>query len=180
MSYCEFTKDLDEKHLDKLYHDKRYGFPTKNDDELFGRLIMEINQAGLSWSLILKKEAAFYEAFNHFSIAKVAKYSDEKIAELLQNKAIIRNRRKIEATIFNAHKILEIQAKFGTFHNWLKHYVGYSLDEWTNLFKKTFKFTGKLIVEEFLMSTSYIEGAHTKDCPIYKNIIKSKPEWERK
>lgn len=174
MSYCEFTKDLDENHLDKLYHDKRYGFPTENDDELFGRLILEINQAGLNWSLILKKEAAFYTAFDQFSIQKIAQYDERKIEELMQNAAIIRNRRKIVAVIYNAIQVLEIQKEFHTFSKWLDHHIGLSLDEWTKLFRKKFKFTGKLVVEEFLMSTSYLEGAHDKNCPIGNKINKVK------
>lgn len=178
MSYCEFTKDLEENHLDRKYHDYRYGFLTENDDELFGRLILEINQAGLSWALILKKEAAFGEAFDHFSIDKVAKYETEKIEELMQNAAIIRNRKKIEAAIYNAQQILEIQKEFGTFSNWLDQFIGSSLEEWTKIFRKMFKFTGKLVVEEFLMSTSYLAGAHDKDCPINKQIKEAK--WKKK
>ncbi len=178
MSYCEFTKDLEENHLDKKYHDKRYGFPTKNDDELFGRLILEINQAGLSWSLMLKKEENFKEAFDDFSIRKVAQYGETKIEELMNNAGIIRNRRKIEAVIYNANQIIDIQNKNGSFKLWLDQFIGYSLIEWTELFKKSFKFTGEKIVEEFLMSTSYLKGAHDENCPIYNEIKNSKPKWE--
>src|SRR5690554_7500103 len=131
MSYCEFTKDLDENHLDKKYHDERYGFPTLSDDELFGRFILEINQAGLSWSLMLKKEENFSKAFDGFVIEKVAAYDAQKIEELMNNAGIVRNRRKIEAVIHNANKIIEIQIKFGSFSLWLDEYIGYSLKEWT-------------------------------------------------
>ncbi len=172
MSYCEFTKDLDENHLDRKYHDERYGFPVDNDDELFGRLILEINQAGLSWSLMLKKERNFEVAFDAFSIEKIANYKEDKIEKLLNNAGIIRNRRKIEAVVHNANQILDIQKEFGSFKQWLNHYNGLSLKEWTKLFKKKFKFTGEKIVEEFLMSTGYIKGAHTEECPIYDKIIK--------
>ncbi|MFA5575378.1 MAG: DNA-3-methyladenine glycosylase I [Brumimicrobium sp.] len=178
MSYCEFTKDLENNHLDKLYHDKRYGFPVNSDDELFGRLILEINQAGLSWSLILKREDNFRTAFDDFSIEKIAKYDDNKIEELLQNAGIIRNRKKIEAVIYNAQKIIEIQNESGSFKAWLDSYNGFSLKEWTKLFKKKFKFTGTKIVEEFLMSTSYLSGAHDKNCPIHIKILKTKPKWQ--
>ena len=180
MSYCEFTKDLKENHLDKRYHDERYGFLTESDDELFGRLILEINQAGLSWSLMLKKEENFKNAFSNFSIKDVAKFGDDKIEELMNNAGIIRNRRKIEAVIFNAKKIIEIQNKNGSFKLWLDKSVGLSLKEWTKLFKTEFKFTGEKIVEEFLMSTSYLKGAHTEDCPIYNKIKNNKPKWETK
>ncbi|HLW29659.1 MAG TPA: DNA-3-methyladenine glycosylase I [Brumimicrobium sp.] len=177
MSYCKFTKDLNENHLDKRYHDERYGFPTSSDNELFGRFILEINQAGLSWSLMLKKEDNFKTAFDDFSIDKVASYKEEKVEELMGNVGIIRNRRKIEAVIYNANKIIEFQKKYGSFSLWLDQYIDYSLSEWTKLFKKNFKFTGEKIVEEFLMSTGYMKGAHSEDCPIYNKIIKSEPKW---
>ncbi|PKR80802.1 DNA-3-methyladenine glycosylase [Brumimicrobium salinarum] len=179
MSYCEFTKDLKQNHLDKKYHDFYYGYPVESDDELFGRLILEINQAGLNWSLILNKEENFRKAFDNFSIASVAQFDEQKITELMNNKGIIRNRRKIEAVIFNAKKILIIQEKFGSFNNWLTQYVGFSLKEWTKLFKKNFKFTGEKIVEEFLMSTGYVKGAHDKNCPVYDEILKCNPQWKR-
>jgi DNA-3-methyladenine glycosylase I len=178
MSYCEFTKDLKENHLDRKYHDERYGFPTESDDELFGRLVLEINQAGLSWSLMLKKEENFKKAFDDFSIQKVANYNKDKIEELMNDAGIIRNRRKIEAVIYNANQIIVIQEKYGNFNLWLDQFLGYSLIEWTKLFKKSFKFTGEKIVEEFLMSTSYLKGAHNENCSIYNKIKNSKPKWE--
>ena len=180
MSYCEFTKDLEENHLDKKYHDERYGFPTDDDDELFVRLILEINQAGLSWSLMLKKEENFKNAFDNFSIQKVALYNKVKIEELMNNAGIIRNRRKIEAVIYNANQIIAIQEKYGSFKLWLDQFMGYSLEEWTKLVKKSFKFTGEKIVEEFLMSTSYLKGAHNENCPIYNKIKNKEPKWEIK
>ena len=177
MSYCEFTKDLDESHPHRIYHDNQYGFPIEDDNELFGRLILEINQAGLNWLTILKKEENFRKAFDNFEVNKVANYKARKKEELLQNKGIIRNRLKIEAAIFNANRILEIQSKHGSFKNWLDQHVGQNLKEWTTLFKKNFKFTGGLIVEEFLMSTGYLKGAHDENCHINKEIIKLEPRW---
>ncbi|WP_417265134.1 DNA-3-methyladenine glycosylase I [Brumimicrobium sp.] len=177
MNYCEFTKDLNENNLDKKYHDQRYGFPTTSDDELFGRLILEINQAGLSWSLILKKEENFKSAFDDFQVNKIAQYGEEKIEELMNNAGIVRNKRKIEAVIYNAQKVIEIQKKYGSFNLWLDEHLGYSHKEWTRLFKKYFKFTGEKIVEEFLMSTSYLKGAHSESCPVFKRTLKSKPKW---
>ena len=179
MSYCEFTKDLNENHLDRKYHDERYGFPTTCDDELFGRFILEINQAGLSWSLMLKKEDNFKKAFDGFIIDKIADYKESKIEELMNNEGIIRNRRKIEAVIYNANKVIEIQKKYGSFSLWLDEHIGYSLQEWTQLFKKHFKFTGEKIVDEFLMSTGYLKGAHSEDCAIYNRIIKREPKWKK-
>lgn len=179
MSYCEFTKELEESHLDRKYHDHRYGFPVDNDDELFGRLILEINQAGLSWALILKKEEHFEKAFDQFSIEKIANYSSHKVEELLQNEKIIRNRLKIESVIYNAQKVIDIQKKYGTFNNWLMQFVGSSLKEWTAIFKKNFKFTGEKIVDEFLMSASFMKGAHDENCPIFEIIMKKDPKWKK-
>lgn len=180
MSYCEFTKDLDESHPHRIYHDKQYGFPIEEDNELFGRLLLEINQAGLNWLTILKKEQNFRKAFDNFDIKKVANYKDHKKEELLQNAGIIRNRLKVEAAIYNANKILELQKEHGSFKNWLDQYVGQSLKEWVALFKKNFKFTGGMIVEEFLMSTGYLKGAHDNNCEVYKEIIKLEPRWKIK
>lgn len=180
MSYCKFTKDLDENHPDKRYHDKRYGFPVEDDNELFGRLILEINQAGLNWSLILKKEENFKKSFNQFSVHEIAQFDEEKVEELMQNKGIVRNRRKIEAIIHNANQVKALQHEMGSFKNWLDLHHTKTLDEWTKLFKKTFKFTGEKIVEEFLMSTGYLKGAHDESCKIYKEIIKFNPKWLEK
>lgn len=178
MSYCEFTKDLDESHPHRLYHDNYYGFPIENDNELFGRLILEINQAGLSWLTILKKQENFRSAYSNFEIDKIAHYDLKKKESLLQDAGIIRNRLKIEAAIYNAKKVLEIQKEFGSFKKWLDLNADKDLKEWTALFKKNFKFTGGLIVEEFLMSTGYLKGAHDEDCEINKEIIKLEPKWK--
>jgi len=178
MSYCEFTKDLDDNHPHRLYHDNHYGFPIENDNELFGRLILEINQAGLNWLTILKKEQNLKKAFNNFEISEVAKFKNPEINLLMQDSGIIRNRLKIEAAIYNANKIIELQKEYGSFRSWLDFNLGKDLKEWTFLFKKNFKFTGGLIVEEFLMSTGYIKGAHDENCEIYKEILKLEPKWK--
>ena len=83
----------------QIYHDNEYGFPINEDNALFARLVLEINQAGLSWETILKKKDSFFKAFDDFNIDKVARYTDKKIAKLLQDAGIIRNRLKVEATI---------------------------------------------------------------------------------
>lgn len=178
MSYCEFTKDLDASHPHKVYHDNHYGFPIENDNELFGRLILEINQAGLNWLTILKKESNFRNAFDNFEIAKIADYKAQKIEKLMNDSGIIRNRLKIESVIFNANRIIEIQKKYGSFKSWLDTNSNKDLKDWTILFKENFKFTGGLIVEEFLMSTGYLKGAHDENCEIYKEIIKLEPKWK--
>lgn len=168
MSYCKYIKTLtgDKQKLHQNYHDNHYGFPLHNDDELFGRLVLEINQAGLNWELILKKEEAFREAFDHFCIEKVANYTEVDRNRLLSNPNIIRNRLKINAAIENAKRIMQIQQEFGSFENWLTKNHPKTLEEWTKLFKKTFLFTGGEIVNEFLMSIGLLPGAHDPDCQI--------------
>lgn len=179
MSYCNAIELMpeDKKALHKAYHDKLYGFPIHDDNELFGRLILEINQAGLSWETILKKEVNFRKAYDNFNIKKVAAYGDAERERLLANAGIIRNRLKINAAIENAKTILTLQKEGGSFEKWLEANHLKTKDEWVKLFKKTFVFTGGEIVNEFLMSIGYLPGAHTSDCTIYNEVLKKKPMW---
>jgi DNA-3-methyladenine glycosylase I len=174
MTYCDYIITLtgEQLSLHKEYHDNHYGFPIENDDELFERLMFEINQAGLNWILILKKQHDFRKAFDNYKIGKVAGYGEKDLLRLLNDKGIIRNRLKINAAIENAKIILKIRKEFGTFRKWLDNQAeeNLSLEEWTKLFKKTFKFTGGEIVKEFLMSTGYLPGAHSPQCPVYERI----------
>ncbi len=165
------------KALHKNYHDNFYGFPIHNDDELFGRLILEINQAGLSWETILKKEEQFRKAYSNFNIKKIASYTEADRERLLQDTGIIRNRLKINAAIENAKVIVALQSEFGSFENWLEYHHPKTKDEWVKLFKKTFKFTGGEIVNEFLMSIGYLPGAHAESFAIHKKNLKTKPMW---
>lgn len=151
-----------------------------NDNELFARLILEINQAGLSWETILKKKDNFFKAFDDFDIDKVSRYSEKKIDKLLLDAGIIRNRLKIVATIDNAKRIKAIQKESGSFKNWLDKHHPLSKDEWVKLFKQNFRFTGGEIVNEFLVSTGYLQGAHTETCPVYKKVMRLKPKWAEK
>lgn len=182
MSYCsaiEGMQPVSRKELHKNYHDNHYGFPIHDDNELFGRLIMEINQAGLSWETILKKEESFRNAYDNFNIQKVAGYTEEDRERLLNDPGIIRNKLKVNAAIENAKTIIQLQEEFGSFEKWLEHNHPKTLEEWMKLFKKTFKFTGGEIVNEFLMSIGYLKGAHTENCSIYSTIIKHKPMWQK-
>jgi DNA-3-methyladenine glycosylase I len=165
-SYCEFVRDMPADNVHRQYHDHQYGFPLTDDNELFGRLILEINQAGLSWELILKKADNFRAAYANFDIDTVAGYTDEDRARLLQDAGIIRNKLKINAAIHNAQQIQKLQAEFGSFKAWLDHHHPMPKADWVKLFKKTFKFTGGEITGEFLMSTGYLPGAHDMDCPV--------------
>jgi len=179
MSYCSAVKNMtgDRQALHKAYHDFLYGFPIHDDNELFGRLILEINQAGLSWETILKKEPAFRKAYDNYDIKKIAAYDDTERERLLNDAGIIRNRLKINAAIENAKAIQKLQKEYGSFEKWLEHHHPLSKEEWVKLFKKTFKFTGGEIVNEFLMSIGYLNGAHTDDCEIYHEILKAAPLW---
>ncbi len=178
--YCAVVEKYDENNVHRQYHDYEYGFPLEDDDALFARLVLEINQAGLSWETILKKKDNFFVAYDQFDINKVAKYGERQVERLLNDAGIIRNRLKINAAIENAKKILELQKEFGSFKKWIDHHHPLTKDEWVKLFKKNFRFTGGEIVNEFLMSTGYLPGAHDENCPVFKKIKKLKPMWLKK
>ena len=171
-SYCEYVHTLPDGNVHRIYHDTQYGFSIDSDNELFGRLILEINQAGLSWTTILNKQDNFRKAYSNFDIEKIARYKDKDTARLLSDAGIIRNKLKIKAVIFNACRILEIQEEHGSFKNWLNTRPEMHIGEWVKLFKKNFKFTGGEITKEFLMSTGYLPGAHVESCPIFHEIKK--------
>jgi DNA-3-methyladenine glycosylase I len=181
-SYCDYvstlSKDSDNVHLE--YHNKHYGFPIHDDNELFCRLVLEINQAGLSWTTILKKQANFRAAFHNFDIEKVANYKVKDVERLLNDAGIIRNKLKVNAAVENAKTIVALQKEFGSFQNWLAKHHPKTKEEWTKLFKKTFRFTGGEIVNEFLMSTGYLKGAHDESCSIHAKVVKAKPLWLKK
>ena len=178
-TYCDYCSTHPEDTHNKAYHDTEYGFPLKDDNLLFERLILEINQAGLSWITILKKADNFRKAYHKFNIAKVAKYGEKDLTRLLNDPGIIRNRLKINAAILNAQKILQVQKECGSFREWLDSHHPLTKEEWTRLFKKTFVFTGGEIVNEFLMSTGYLPGAHEESCLVYKKVASLRPAWMR-
>ena len=159
------------------YHDTEYGFPSRDESVLFERLILEINQAGLSWLTILKKRAAFRAAFADFAVDRVAAFGPSDVDRLLTDSGIIRNRLKIEAARENARRIQALRQSHGSFAGWLDAHHPRSPAEWTRLFRQTFRFTGEQIVTEFLLSLGYLPGAHTPDCPIFARI--ASPPWAR-
>jgi DNA-3-methyladenine glycosylase I len=163
------------------YHDREYGFPITDDRRLFERLVLEINQAGLSWLTILKKRDAFRRAFAGFDPAKVARFGAREKRRLLSDAGIVRNRLKVEAAIENARRIVAIQETQGSFAAWLDAHHPRSKEEWVRLFRETFRFTGGEIVGEFLMSTGYLPGAHVADCPVAVRIARHRPRapWLR-
>ncbi len=163
--------------LHAYYHDHEYGFPVTDDCVLFERLALEINQAGLSWALMLKKRAGFRAAFKGFDTTVVANFGAADRARLLADAGIIRNRLKIDAVIENARRITVLQAEHGSFCAWLAAQHPRNKADWVKLFKKTFKFMGPEVVGEFLMSTGYLPGAHRPDCPVYARIATLSPPW---
>jgi len=176
-TYCDAVLTMEKDNVHVHYHNTEYGFPIDDDNLLFARLVLEINQAGLSWTTILNKKDNFFKAFDNFNIGKVARYSEKKKAALLQDAGIIRNRLKVEAAVHNAQCIKAIQKEHGSFKKWLDMHHPKTKEEWVKLFKQTFRFTGGEIVNEFLMSTGYLPGAHASTCPVYKKVLKQKPKW---
>ena len=161
------------------YHDTEYGFPLSGDAALLERLALEINQAGLSWLTILKKKEAFHRAFEGFDPDVVARYGARQRTRLLADAGIIRNRLKVDAVIENAKRVVAMRDTHGSFAGWLDAHHPLDREEWRKLFKRTFVFTGGEIVNEFLMSTGYLPGAHRESCPVYRRIAKLKPAWMR-
>ena len=174
MSYCTESPDHP---WHGPYHDSEYGFPIADDNRLFERLVLEINQAGLSWLTILKKKENFHAAFDGFDIDRVAAYGEVERARLLSDAGIIRNRLKVAAAIDNARRIQGLRASHGGFKGWLDAHHPLGKPAWVKLFKQTFKFTGGEITGEFLMSTGYLPGAHDADCPVFKQIAALNPPW---
>src|SRR5216684_4249734 len=161
------------------YHEREYGFPAADETVLFERLTLEINQAGLSWLTVLRKRAALRAAFADFAVDRVAAFDDADVARLLGDAGIVRNRQKIAAVIANARRIQELRRSHGSFHGWLEAHHPKPPEAWTRLFRENFRFTGGLIVGEFLMSLGYLPGAHQPDCPVYPRILALAPPWSR-
>ena len=184
------------------YHDLEYGFPHREEALLFERLVLEINQAGLSWETMLKKRDGFRRAYDGFDVDTVAAYGDAERTRLLDDAGIIRNRLKVDAAIHNARAIQGLRASHGSFAGWLDaHLMLDSLSndpaartpgdrpidtsrprdkaDWVKLFKQTFRFTGGEITGEFLMSLGYLAGAHREDCPVFARIAVLDPPWRR-
>jgi DNA-3-methyladenine glycosylase I len=162
------------------YHDGEYGFPSRDDAVLFERLVLEINQAGLSWLTILKKREAFTAAFAGWDIDRVAGFGPRDVERLLGDAGIIRNRLKVAAAITNAQRLVALRATHGSFAAWLDQHHPLTKEEWVKLFRQTFVFTGGEIVNEFLMSLGYLPGAHVPSCRVYKKVAKLRPPWSRK
>jgi DNA-3-methyladenine glycosylase I len=176
MSYCDSAPGHP---FHGPYHDEEYGFPSREEGVLFERLVLEINQAGLSWLTILKKRDAFRAAFAGWEVDRVAGFGEKDVARLLADSGIIRNRLKIDAAIRNARAVQEIRREHGSFAAWIDAHHPLSKEEWVKLFKRRFAFMGGEIVGEFLMSLGYLPGAHREDCPVMGRLAGLRPPWMR-
>ena len=166
------------------YHDGEYGFLQRDESVLFERLLLEINQAGLSWETMLRKREGFRRAYDGFDVDKVAAYGESDRARLLADAGIIRNRLKVDAAIHNAGVIRGLRASHGGFAAWLDAHVmdGDARRDkagWVKLFKRTFRFTGGEITGEFLMSLGYLPGAHRESCPVFERTVSAGAPWSQ-
>jgi len=159
------------------YHDREYGFPAREDRVLFERLVLEINQAGLSWLTVLQKRQAFAAAFVDYDLERIAAFDARDVARLLADPGIIRNRLKVAAVVENAKRVLALRASHGSFAAWLDAHHPRPKADWVKLFRDTFKFTGGEIVGEFLMSLGYLPGAHVPSCAVHGRVLSLNPPW---
>lgn len=172
------------------YHDEEWGVPVFDDRKHFEFMVLESAQAGLSWITILKKREGYRKSYCNFDPEKVAEFDEVKVQELLNDEGIIRNRKKIEASINNAKRFLEVQREFGSFSNYIWSFVDYKpinneLNDESEIPAKTevserlskdlkrkgFKFLGPIIVYSHMQATGIVND-HIKDCPRYNEIKK--------
>jgi DNA-3-methyladenine glycosylase I len=170
----------------QAYHDQEWGVPLHDERALFEFLILEGAQAGLSWITILKKREAYREAFDNFDIARVARYDERKLAALLQNPGIVRNRLKLQSAVINAQKFQAVQEEFGSFDAFIWGFTGGAprQNHWRSLSelpastdisdvmskelkRRGFKFVGSTICYAFMQATGMVND-HTTDCFRYK------------
>lgn len=174
--------------LNIIYHDQEWGVPVHDDRKLFELLILEGAQAGLSWTTILKKRENYRKAFDNFDAAKIARYDSKKIAKLLSNEGIVRNKLKIAATIQNAKSFITVEKEFGGFDKYIWQFVNNkplkskfkSLDQYPtktkeaeamskDLLKRGFKFVGPTICYAFMQAVG-ITNDHQVNCFRYEQI----------
>ncbi len=184
---CSWCGQNDELYI--KYHDEEWGVPVHDDIKHFEFLVLEINQAGLSWKTVLKKRDNYKKAYDNFDLLRVARYDDHKIIQLLNNASIIRNRKKIEASIHNAKRFLEIQREFGSFDSYIWGFVNYQpvVNAWkrdldipsstilsdaisSDLKRRGFKFIGSIIVYAHLQAVGIVND-HIVDCFRYKQLV---------
>ena len=163
------------------YHDEEWGVPSYDDDYLFEMLVLESFQAGLSWECILNKRKAFYKAFDSFNYELIANYNDNKINELINNKDIVRNKRKILATINNAKVFINIRNEYKSFSNYIWSFTNnktlynnglVTSNELSDTISKDLKkrgmaFVGTTIIYSYLQAIGVIND-HEKTCDYRK------------
>lgn len=173
------------------YHDEEWGKPVFDDDRQFEFLVLESAQAGLSWITILRKRENYRKAYDNFEPSAVAAFDEEKVRELMSNDGIVRNERKIRASINNARRFLEVQKEFGRFYDYIWRFVDYMpvINNWSNgeeipaktalseeisrdMKKRGFQFLGPVIIYSHLQATGLIND-HVKDCFRYGQIIRT-------
>lgn len=175
---CKWCNMRNERYI--RYHDEEWGVPNFEDRYLFEMLLLESFQAGLSWECVLNKREAFRKAFDGFNAKKIAFYGPEKIAELIANRDIIRNRLKINAAVNNAKVFLQIQRQYGSFREYLKGFTKeqqiVELGKTTSplsdalscdLAKRGMKFVGSTIVYSYLQAIGVIVS-HDPECFMYQ------------
>ena len=174
MSYCDSAPGHP---VHAPYHEIEYGFPSRDERILFERLVLEINQAGLSWLTILNKRPAFTKAYAGWDVDAVAAFGPKDVERLLADAGIIRNRLKIDAAIRNARQIQKIRQEHGSFAAWIEAAHPRPKADWVKHFKSRFAFMGGEIVGEFLMSLGWLPGAHEEKCPVHQRIMGLSPPW---
>ena len=180
MARCAWTNENNPLYV--RYHDEEWGVPTHDDRDLFELLILEGFQAGLSWECVLNKRDAFRAAFDNFDVVAVSGYDDTKCEELLQNAAIIRNRRKVYAAVSNAQVFREIQAAYGSFDRYIWGFTGGQVvrEPYTqrttsplsdtisdDLKRRGMRFVGSTIIYSYLQAIGVL-NAHGKECDLGK------------
>lgn len=177
---CKWVSGKSSVYLD--YHDNEWGKPVYDDHELYEMFLLETFQAGLSWITILNKRAAFKEAFDNFNVELIARYDDQKIAQLMQNDKIVRNQRKIKAAVKNAQIFIKIQAEFGSFSNYIwgfsNHQIIKNIDDQikttsplsdtisNDLKKRGMSFVGSITIYSYLQAIGIVDD-HELDCFCY-------------
>ncbi len=195
---CTWSENGDQNYIS--YHDQEWGVPQHDDPVLFEFLMLEGAQAGLSWSTILKKRPTYRKAFSNFDVRKVARYSQAKIALLLNDPGIVRNRLKVESAVINARAFLEVQQEFGSFDTYIWRFVGGKpiQNTWKtmkqvpastaqsdamskDLKRRGFKFVGSTIMYAFMQATGMVND-HTVGCFRWKQVqgLGTRGNWRRK
>lgn len=176
MHYCD-TAPHDPLHAP--YHDLEHGFPARAEAVLFERLILEINQAGLSWGTVLRKRGTLRAAYGGFEVDRVAGFEEADRTRLLADPGIVRNARKVDAAIANARAVQGLRRDYGSLAGFLDAHHPRPKADWVKLLKRQFAHVGGEIVGEFLMSLGYLPGAHQPDCPVYARVLAAGPPWRR-